>query len=190
MLQDVVPPHHYHHQPSPPLSIPSPMMLDKHRQTPHPIMPLRKPTPIPPINNTPPMPMTNTSPMPLTNHSPMPMTSPHSISNLPLTPPHSNENISSDDTLQQQTIIEKIISEERNLSTNEELVEHAVDSIVDNNNLQRQHLRQQQISQHTNEFMPVYAPEVDMSPRDYDKPHEAKQRKVIIIEISFYEAVV
>ncbi|CAH1105432.1 unnamed protein product [Psylliodes chrysocephalus] len=72
MMQDIQSPYH-HHQPSPPLSIPSPMMLDQHRHTPisHPIHSI--------------------------NSIPMPMTPPHSSSIMSMTPPHSNENIPPDD---------------------------------------------------------------------------------------------
>nr|XP_023030054.1 transcription factor SOX-9-like isoform X1 [Leptinotarsa decemlineata] len=73
MMQDI-PPSPYHHQPSPPLSVPSPLMMDKHRQTPHPIHS-----------------MSNTS---------MPITPPHSNSNMSMTPPHSNENIPPDESTQ------------------------------------------------------------------------------------------
>ncbi|XP_028138265.1 transcription factor Sox-1a-like [Diabrotica virgifera virgifera] len=73
MMQDIQSPYH-HHQPSPPLSIPSPMMMDKHRQT-----------PVHHINNI--------------NFMSMPMTPPHSNSIMAMTPPHSNENVPPDEPL-------------------------------------------------------------------------------------------
>ncbi|XP_072389229.1 uncharacterized protein [Diabrotica undecimpunctata] len=71
MMQDIQSPYH-HHQPSPPLSIPSPMMMDKHRQT-----------PVHHIHNI--------------NPISMPMTPPHSNSIMAMTPPHSNENVPPDE---------------------------------------------------------------------------------------------
>ncbi|XP_050504378.1 uncharacterized protein LOC126883174 [Diabrotica virgifera virgifera] len=73
MMQDIQSPYH-HHQPSPPLSIPSPMMMDKHRQT-----------PVHHIHNV--------------NSISMPMTPPHSNSIMAMTPPHSNENVPPDEPL-------------------------------------------------------------------------------------------
>ncbi|XP_056648534.1 uncharacterized protein LOC130452988 isoform X2 [Diorhabda sublineata] len=70
MMPDMQAP--YHHQPSPPLSIPSPMLIEKHRRTPvHPIH-------INPIS--------------------MPMTPPHN-SIMSMTPPHSNENVPPDESM-------------------------------------------------------------------------------------------
>ncbi|KAJ8977932.1 hypothetical protein NQ317_002906 [Molorchus minor] len=71
MVQEIPPP--YQHQPSPPLSIPSPMMMDTHRQTPHVFHPV--------------------------NCASMPITPP--LSNISMTPPHSNENVPPDDGLHQ-----------------------------------------------------------------------------------------
>ncbi|KAJ8948928.1 hypothetical protein NQ314_008330 [Rhamnusium bicolor] len=73
----------FQHQPSPPLSIPSPMMMDKHRQTPHALHQV--------------------------NSTSLPMTPP--LSNISMTPPHSNENVPPDETLHHQHI-GKTITEE------------------------------------------------------------------------------
>ncbi|CAG9814243.1 unnamed protein product [Phaedon cochleariae] len=71
MHQDMPSPYPPHHQPSPPLSIPSPHMMDQqHRHTPHPLHQLTAIS--------------------------MPMTPPHSNSNMSMTPPHSNENMPPD----------------------------------------------------------------------------------------------
>ncbi|KAJ8918340.1 hypothetical protein NQ315_008033 [Exocentrus adspersus] len=70
MMQEV--PAGFQHQPSPPLSIPSPMMIDKQRQTPHALNPVTS--------------------------SSMPLTPP--LSNISMTPPHSNENVPPEESLQ------------------------------------------------------------------------------------------
>ncbi|CAG9855892.1 unnamed protein product [Phyllotreta striolata] len=74
MMPDMQSPYH-HHQPSPPLSTPSPLMMDQHRQTPgHSIHPI--------------------------NAISMPITPPHSNSIMPMTPPHSNDSLPPDEPLQ------------------------------------------------------------------------------------------
>lgn len=82
MLQEVPPP--FQHQPSPPLSIPSPMMMDKHRQTPHALHPV--------------------------NGAALPMTPP--LSNISMTPPHSNENVPPDDGLHSHQVCKSTGAEE------------------------------------------------------------------------------
>lgn len=203
MLQDV-PPHHYHHQPSPPLSVPSPLMMDKHRQTPHPMMPLGNPSPIPlnnsspmplnnaspmPLNNASPMPLNNSSPMPLTNSSPMPLnissplplTPPHSNQNLLLTPPHSNENIPPDETFHSQTILDKVTPEDGEMNLKQQILEPTIQPLVENNSVQQQQISQEQIQQQNGGFMPLYSSDMQM-PRGLDKAQDAKQRKVGIQE--------
>lgn len=201
MLQDVPPAHHYHHQPSPPLSIPSPMMMDKHRQTPHPMMPLSNPSPMSlnnaspmplnnaspmalnnaspmPLNQTSPMPMNNSSPMPLNNSSPLPLTPPNSNPNMLLTPPHSNENVPPDETLQPQTILDKVMSEEGDINSKHQIMETTMQPLVENNSVQQQQMPQEPIQQQNGGFMPLYASEMQLPQREFDKAQDAKPRKV------------
>lgn len=190
MLQDIAPPHHYH---SPPQSIPSPLIMDQHRQTPHPMMSLNNPSPIAlnnasplPLNNSSPMPLNNSSPlslnnaspMPLNNASPMPLTSPQPNPNMPLTPPHSNENVPPDETLQRHMILDKILPEEDAIDPKQGLIGPSILPLIENNGVQHQ-MQQDQIHQQIGSYIPVYPPEVQMQPqREFEKAQEFKPRKV------------
>ncbi|KAG5889659.1 hypothetical protein JTB14_028937 [Gonioctena quinquepunctata] len=131
MMQDIPPP--YHHQPSPPLSIPSPLMMDKHRQTPHPMHSM--------------------------NAVSMPMTPPHSNSNMSMTPPYSNENIPPDELALSAAFMKTSPPEEGCFEAKPSL--EALQPLMENNNAQQhgeympmyghgvqQHQQQQNVQQH------------------------------------------
>lgn len=137
MMPEAQPHPYHHHQPSPPLSIPSPLMMDKHRQTPLPLHPLMTP-PLPPVN----------APV-------MPMTPPHSInSNMSMTPPHSNENICPEEPVLPQAKQQRVPSQPQQITSFKQEVDVLQPLLDDNIQVK------QPPAAHEN-YMPVFNAHVD-----------------------------
>lgn len=115
----------------------------------------------------------------------MPMTPPHSTPNLPLTPPHSNENVPPDETLQ-HAILDNIIPEDGDKI---QILESAMQPLVENNNVQQQHMSQEHMQQQNCGYMPLYAPKVQILQQEFDKAQDVKPKKVKIIRIKFLKKV-
>lgn len=106
----------------------------------------------------------------------MPLTPPHSNLNMPLTPPHSNENVPPDETFPTQTLLEKIIPEERDIDLKHQIMEPTMQPLVENNNVQQ--VSPEQIQQHSGGYIPLYTHEIPIQHREFEKAQDVKPKKV------------